>query len=482
MRSRIKNLKMDPLPMPILIRMLGSTLLIFVCTGCIADIGNSLNASADPVHLAPAKRTESMKEKEYAQKIAKLSRRIDQNPRDAEALYQRAIAHLELNSIKESDGNWAQAEEDLTQVIQLDPKRAEAYYERGQIRGGPEGRQDLDRAIQLNPNFADAYARRGVARESEDLRGALKDFNQAIQLNPKNAWAYLWRSSVRHRLGDRKGALEDETKAVQVEPTAETFNFRAGFREGRGDKVGAIKDWTAAIALNPEDASSYYFRAHLYEETKNYSAALADIDQLRRIKQKTPDNVYPDVAGTYTWQAQIRAKMGNAQPEITDYTKAIQLQPTETSHYLNRAASRRKVNDYAGAIADYTQVIQLEPCNFWAYQSRADLRAVLKEYASAIADYSQALKFVPPSRWLPSDLYLQRGIAHAGLKQYQSAIADYSQAIQKNPKLKAAYLARATALEQLGNASGAKGDRQKAASLPEGQNTGEIIYGSAAQC
>jgi hypothetical protein len=76
MRSRIKNLKMDPLPMPILIRMLGSTLLIFVCTGCIADIGNSLNASADPVHLAPAKRTESMKEKEYAQKIAKLSRKI----------------------------------------------------------------------------------------------------------------------------------------------------------------------------------------------------------------------------------------------------------------------------------------------------------------------------------------------------------------------------------------------------------------------
>jgi tetratricopeptide (TPR) repeat protein len=463
-------------------RVLGSALLIFVCTGCIADIGNSLNASADSVRLKPAKKTESMKAKEYAQKIAKLSRRIDQNPKDAEALYQRAIAYIELNIIKESDGNWAQAEEDLTQVIQLDPKRAEAYYERGQIRGGPEGRQDLDRAIRLKPNFADAYARRGVARESEDAHGALKDFNQAIQLNPKNAWTYLWRSSVRYRLGDRKGAQEDETKAVQVDPTAKTFNSRASFREGRGDRAGAIKDWTAAIALNPEDASSYYFRAQLYEDTKNYSAALADIDQLRRIKQKTPDNVYPDVAGIYTWQAQIRAKMGNAQPEITDYTKAIQLQPTETSHYLNRAASRRKVNDYAGAIADYTQIIQLEPCNFWAHQGRADLRAALKEYASAIADYSQAIKFVPHSQWLASALYLQRGIAHAELKEYASAISDYSQAIQRNPKLKAAYLKRATAFEQLGDTKEAKGDRQKAASLPEGQNTGEIIYGSSAQC
>ncbi|NJM77177.1 MAG: tetratricopeptide repeat protein [Acaryochloridaceae cyanobacterium RU_4_10] len=174
--------------------------------------------------------------------------------------------------------------------------------------------------------------------------------------------------------------------------------------------------------------------------------------------------------------------MGNAQSEITDYTKAIQLQPTETSHYLNRAASRRKVNDYAGAIADYTQIIQLEPCNFWAHQGRADLRAALKEYASAIADYSQAIKFVPHSQWLASALYLQRGIAHAGLKEYASAIADYSQAIQRNPKLKAAYLKRATAFEQLGDTKGAKGDRQKAASLPEGQNTGEIIYGSSAQC
>jgi tetratricopeptide (TPR) repeat protein len=463
-------------------RVLGSALLIFVCTGCIADIGNSLNASADSAHLKLAKTTESMKEKEYAQKIAKLSRRINQNPKDTEALYQRAIAYIELNSSKESDGNWAQAEEDLTQVILLDPRRAEAYYERGQIRGGPEGRQDLDRAIRLKPNFADAYARRGVARESEDARGALKDFDRAIQLNPNNAWTYLWRSSVRYKLGDRKGALEDETKAVQVEPTAQTFNARASFREGRGDKVGAIKDWTAAIALNPEDAWSYYFRARAYEEAQNYSAALADINQLRRIKQKNPDNVYPDVAGIYTWQAQIRAKMGNSQPEITDYTQAIQLQPTETSHYLNRAASRRKVNDYAGAIADYTQVIQLEPCNFWAHQGRADLRAALKEYASAIADYTQAIKFVPQSRWLASSLYLQRGTAHAEMKQYQSAITDYSQAIQKNPKLKTAYLARATALEQRGDALGAKGDRQKAASLPEGQNTGEIIYGSSAQC
>jgi cytochrome c-type biogenesis protein CcmH/NrfG len=41
-----------------------------------------------------------MKEKEYVQKIAKLSRKIDQNPKDAEALYQRAIAYIELNSIK----------------------------------------------------------------------------------------------------------------------------------------------------------------------------------------------------------------------------------------------------------------------------------------------------------------------------------------------------------------------------------------------
>jgi tetratricopeptide (TPR) repeat protein len=188
------------------------------------------------------------------------------------------------------------------------------------------------------------------------------------------------------------------------------------------------------------------------------------------------------VAGTYTWQAQIRAKMGNSQPEITDYTKAIQLQPTETSHYRKRVASRRKVNDYVGAIADYTQVIQLEPCNFWAHQGRADLRAALKEYASAIADYSQAIKFVPQSRWLASSLYLQRGTAHAEMKQYQSAIADYSQAIQKNPKLKAAYLARATALEQLGDISGAKGDRQKAASLLDDQDKGEIIYGSSAQC
>jgi hypothetical protein len=63
-------------------RVLGGALLFFGCTSCIVNIGKSLDASADPVPSKPAKRTESMKEKEYVQKIAKLSRRIGQNPRE----------------------------------------------------------------------------------------------------------------------------------------------------------------------------------------------------------------------------------------------------------------------------------------------------------------------------------------------------------------------------------------------------------------
>ncbi|WP_404783573.1 hypothetical protein [Altericista sp. CCNU0014] len=99
------------------VRVLGTALLSVVCAACIADADRSLNTSADPIRLKPAQSTESMKAKDYAQQIAKLSRRIGQNPKDAEALYQRAIAYIDLNRIRESDGNWAQAEEDLTCII-----------------------------------------------------------------------------------------------------------------------------------------------------------------------------------------------------------------------------------------------------------------------------------------------------------------------------------------------------------------------------
>jgi tetratricopeptide (TPR) repeat protein len=288
--------------------------------------------------------------------------------------------------------------------------------------------------------------------------------------------------SAQPDISARSGALGDEAKAIQVGMTADAYKLRAGLRDGRGDRAGAISDWTAAIALNPDDDWSYEFRARAYEALGNYKLALADIDKLRRIKQAHPSPVYPDVPGTYAWQAQIRMAMGDVRGAIADYTEAIKQQPQESAHYWGRAQSRRQARDYTNALADYTQVIQLEPCNFLAYQNRAELHAALKDYPSAIADYSEAIRLVPQSRWSISRLYLGRGAAYDASKQNQTAIADYTRAIRADPQSKAAYLARSAVRSRTGDTIETRSDRKKAASLPKSQNIGEIIHRSPRSC
>ena len=74
-------------------------------------------------------------------------------------------------------------------VIEMDPRSAEAYYNRGIVKsksGDYSGAiKDFDKAIELKPRSAEAYNNRGVAKKDlKDYLGAIKDYDKAIEINP----------------------------------------------------------------------------------------------------------------------------------------------------------------------------------------------------------------------------------------------------------------------------------------------------------
>ena len=112
--------------------------------------------------------------------------------------------------------NYRDAIANFSQAIQLNPNRAEYYYERGLVLGklgDKEGAiRDFDSAILRNPNYAQAYLQRagmsfyvGSPRRITDSRGI--DF-RSVDYRARNSQAMLDLRTARDlfaRQGDREG-------------------------------------------------------------------------------------------------------------------------------------------------------------------------------------------------------------------------------------------------------------------------------------
>ncbi|MBR4384309.1 MAG: tetratricopeptide repeat protein, partial [Selenomonadaceae bacterium] len=110
-----------------------------------------------------------------------------------------------------------------SEAIELNPKFAGAYYNRGTayaaLKQHEQAIQDFDKAIQLNPNYAEAYNNRGVAyRHLKQHERAIQDFDKAIQLDPNDAAAYSNRGAAYGELKQYERAIQDYDKAIQLHP------------------------------------------------------------------------------------------------------------------------------------------------------------------------------------------------------------------------------------------------------------------------
>ena len=65
-----------------------------------------------------------------------------------------------------------------------------------------------------------------------------------------------------------------------------------------------------------------------------------------------------------------KAENGDYYGAISDYTKAIELNPNAAAYY-NRGLSKSKLKDHSGAISDYNKAIELSPNLGIVYNNRA---------------------------------------------------------------------------------------------------------------
>ncbi|WP_298244313.1 tetratricopeptide repeat protein [uncultured Bradyrhizobium sp.] len=199
------------------------------------------------VLIGPAAASDRLKGEANAA-IAAASEAIRQDPKDANAYYDRGNAYA-------ANGDTDRAIADYTATIRLDPARADAYYNRGNgySSKGDTGRAiaDYTATIRIDPAYANAYYNRGNAYSNKgDLDRAIADYAGAIRLQPMNANAYFNRGNAYGKKGDTDRAIADYTETIRVDPTyANAYVNRGLAYEKRGDVAKARADFSATLGL-----------------------------------------------------------------------------------------------------------------------------------------------------------------------------------------------------------------------------------------
>jgi tetratricopeptide (TPR) repeat protein len=162
--------------------------------------------------------------------------------------------------------------------------------------------------------------------------------------------------------------------------------------------------------------------------------------------QKEPENYSHYHDRGLAWR-----KQGDLQAALLDFNKTIELNPKMSSAYNNRALVQEELGHLEEAIKDYTESIILEPENEVAYNNRATVWKDLGHPEKAVEDYSKSIYYNGKFALA----YTNRALLYHNLGEYQKAINDYTKAIELNPKDVLSYCNRGLSRERLNDMEGA---------------------------
>jgi tetratricopeptide (TPR) repeat protein len=86
---------------------------------------------------------------------------------------------------------------------------------------------------------------------------------------------------------------------------------------------------------------------------------------------------------------------GQYRESITEFNKAIELDPGYVSAYYSKGTAFESLGDYTGAIENYNKAIELDPGYVSAYYSKGTAFESLGDYTGAIENYNKAIELDP---------------------------------------------------------------------------------------
>ena len=152
--------------------------------------------------------------------------------------------------------NEAKAKREGKQAGKVEESATSAYFNGLMLQFTRQYREAIphyDKAIQLDPRYADAYSNRGLAyAELGQYERAIQDYNDAIRLKLGDALAHDSRGFAYAGLGHYERAIEDYNGALRINPRyARAFARRGIARLYLHRDAEAESDFKKAFDIDP---------------------------------------------------------------------------------------------------------------------------------------------------------------------------------------------------------------------------------------
>ena len=293
------------------------------------------------------------------------------------------------------------------------------------------------------------YNLRGISKYQEgDIHGSIYDFSKALDIDKKDECLHFNRGRARHVQGDYLFNKADLTDNIELND----------YLYDLGSKIYelAITDFTNAIKINPHNAKAYSRRALARIRFRDKEEGC-----LYTVYHDNSRDAYRDLKrsselGDQNAQNIIRTFLKRqifTQQDIIDEEVSNSESGENTSKYFLECANRKVANfETQGAISDYTKAIELDPEDSSIYRFRGLAKKELGNIKDAYKDWlkSAALgdrkaikllithnkkdpKEIEMIDYLPLEFYLESSKTKYKSGDYKSAIDALNKAIEMHP-------------------------------------------------
>ena len=320
-----------------------------------------------------------------------------------------------------------------------------SYYEEF-IRGGNLDLKN-DKPLTKDDYLAQASSLIGKNGKEKDI---INLSQKAIQIE-EDPLAYFYIGLAKYLLKDLNKSLDSFSKAIQLDPSnASSFYNRALIKSDLKDFEGASKDYKKALELSPkvkkESSDLPPIIKNLKSKSENLAISKEDLKSLKNIITMT---VFDKLSGGKEGRDSTLDLLNNYNNQmLEELPKAMD----KFSKFLDSDAIEKDMNKLFEIINNETNYLKVKK----SYQTKKDLQKEIgkdsfyylnkgnskykdKQFKAAIFNYSKAIRLEPQGGKNGLIFYL-RAEAKLALGELKSACIDYKKAISKGNKKSKKYL------------------------------------------